>query len=56
MKVFVYVAYDRKENPVEIKVIAENKIEAYAIARDMCENSRYIDIDEGVYLNDEYDY
>lgn len=59
MKVFVYAAYTYKaygENLVEIKVIAENKKEAYAIVRDMCENSKYINTDEGILLNDEYDY
>lgn len=58
MKVFVYAAYTYKaygENLVEIKVIAENRKEAYAIVRDMCENSKYINTDEGIFLNDEYD-
>lgn len=59
MKVFVYGAYTYQcygGRLVEIKVIAENKKEARAIAENMCENSKYIDIDEGVFLNDEYDY
>lgn len=59
MKVFVFGAYTYKsygERLVEIKVIAETKKEAYEIARDMCENSKFINIDEGLLLNDEYDY
>ena len=59
MKVFVFGAYTYKTyggRLVEIKVIAETKKEAYAIAYDMCKNSQYINIDEGVLLNDEYDY
>ena len=59
MKVFVYGAYTYRaygERLVEIKVIAETKKEAYEMVRDMCENSKYINIDEGVFLNDKYDY
>lgn len=59
MKVFVYGAYTYRaygERLVEIKVIAETKKEACEMARDMYENSKYINIDEGFFLNDEYDY
>lgn len=56
MKVFVYAAYTYTGKLVEIKIIAETRKEAYKIARDMCENSKYINIDEGILLNDEYDY
>lgn len=59
MKVYVYGAYTYRaygERLVEIKVIAETKKEAGEIARDMCQNSKYINLDEGLLLNDEYDY
>ena len=59
MKVFVYGAYTYQcygGRLVEIKVIAENKKEARMITENMCDNSKYIDSDEGVFLNDEYDY
>lgn len=58
MRAFTYGAYTYQcygGRLVEIKVIAENKREAYAIAYNMCDNSNYIDTDEGVFLNDEYD-
>ena len=59
MKVYVYGAYTYKsmgERLVEVKIIAPDKGTAYTIARDMFENCRFINTDEGIFLNDEYDY
>lgn len=54
MKHFIFIAWDYKGRLTEIKVKAEDKKEAYMIARDMCENSKYINIDEGVLFSSEY--
>ncbi|MBO5969170.1 MAG: hypothetical protein J6S14_11815 [Clostridia bacterium] len=57
--VYVYGAYLRKRyggHLVEIKVIAQSRSEARTIVRGMIENSPHIDVDEGLLLNDEYEY
>lgn len=56
MKKYTYAAYDWRGNLVELSIIAEDQKEAGKIARDIFETSlRYINIDEGVFLNDQED-
>lgn len=57
MRKYIYGAYDRNGRLVELSVIAEGKAEADKMARGIFESAReYIDTDDGIYLNDEYDY
>ena len=57
MKKYIYGAYDRNGRLVELSVIAESQYDAGIMARGILEAAReYIDTDEGIYLNDEYDY
>ena len=54
MKKYTYAAYDWSGNLVELTVIAENNIKASALARGILEGAReFIDVDEGIFLNDE---
>lgn len=57
MKKYTYGAYDWNGRLVEVSVIAESKAEAGKVARGILEGSReFINIDEGIFLNDEEDY
>ena len=57
MKKYTYGAYDWNGRLVELSVIAENKVAAAKTARAIFENSReQINIDEGIFLNNEEDY
>lgn len=59
MKVYVFGVYTYKTyggNLVEIKVIAKSRGEARKIVESMVYYSTYINADEGILLNDEYDY
>lgn len=59
MKVFKFGAYTYKKyggKLIEIKIIAENEKIANEMIRDIIENSKCIDNDEGYFLSDEYDY
>jgi len=59
MKVFIFGAYTYKKyggKLIEIKIIAEDKKMANEIMRDIYYNSNCIEVDEGFFLNDEYDY
>lgn len=57
MKKYIFGAYDRNGRLVELSVIAENRAEAGKMARSILESAReYIDVDDGIFLNDEYDY
>ena len=57
MKKYTYGAYDWKGRLVELSVVADSKAEAGEIARDILGNARrYINIDEGIFLNDEEEY
>lgn len=56
MKKYTFGAYDWRGNLVELRIIAEDRKEATEIARNIYETSlRWINIDEGVFLNDEED-
>ena len=57
MKKYTYGAYDWSGRQVELSIIAESKADAGKTARAIFESSReYINIDEGVFLNNEEDY
>lgn len=57
MKKYTFAAYDWHGHLVELSVIAESKAKADKIARDIFNNLRkYINTDEGIYLQDEEDY
>ena len=56
MKKYTFGAYDWRGNLVELRIVAEDQKEAGKVARDIFETSlQYINIDEGVFLNDEED-
>lgn len=57
MKKYTYGAYDWNGRLVELSVIADSRPEAAKTARAIFESSReQINIDEGIFLNNEEDY
>lgn len=59
MKVFIFGAYTYKKyggKLIEVKIIAEDRKTANEMMRDIMENSKCIDADDGFFLSAEYDY
>lgn len=54
--VYTYGAYLHDGSLIEIKVIAEHQEDAFDVVRDMCSQSNYVDMEQGIFLNDEYEY